>query len=244
MSKRRLRYYFFKWKVGSGKWEVKILLFTFYFLLLTFYLSGCAPKIVTPPPLYKDRELSLEEIITIAQRDINTLKAIVSINVEKNDRPYSNVDAALLLKKPNWLHMRLYKFGFPAGNFLMKDNMVYAASGKGSNRFKEFGRELYYSIFWWEDIEDAVMHREAENYVIRTKHKEILLNKNTLLPERQEVAVNNKKIFIAYSKPKKEENVWYPSTVKIEIDAYRFTIKIEKLFINPLLNEDDFKEPL
>jgi hypothetical protein len=31
--------------------------------------------------------------------------------------------------------------------------------------------------------------------------------------------------------------------VKIEIGAYRFTVKIEKLFINPPLGENDFKEP-
>src|SRR4030066_2456869 len=110
MSKKLLRYCFFK---------IYILLFTFYCLLFT--ILGCAPKIIAPPPLYKDSELSLKEIIKLAQKDINTLKAIVSIDVEKNNVPFTYVDASLLIKKPNWLHMRLYRFGLPAGDFLMKD---------------------------------------------------------------------------------------------------------------------------
>ena len=232
MSKKLLRYSSFK---------IYILLFTVHCSLFT--VLGCAPKVIAPPSLYKDSEFSLKEIIKLAQKDINTLKAIVNIDVEKNNVPFTSVDASLLIKKPNWLQMRFYKFGLPAGDFLMKDNTVYAVSGKGTNRFKEFGKELYYSVFWWEDIENAMMYREAENYVIRTKNKEIRLNRNTLLPERQEVIINNKKIYMLYSEPKKEGNLWYPSLLKIEIDAYRFSIKIEKLFIKLLLQEDDLGGP-
>lgn len=207
-----------------------------------FSFTGCAPK-VAPPPLYRDVDLSLEEIITIAQGDIDILKAVVSINIEKDDVQYSNIDASLLLKKPDWLHMRLYKFGILVGDYLVKDNVVHGVSGKGSDKFREFGKELYYSIFWWGDIENAVMYKQATDYVIRTENKEIRLDSSTLLPERQEVTVNGKKIYILYAEPEKEDNLWYPSVVKIEIGAYRFTIKVEKLFINPPLEEDDFKKP-
>lgn len=225
------------------------ILFTSYFLLLTFYLSGCAPK-VAPPLLYKDVDLSLEEVITIAHGDINVLRAVVGINMEKDNRPYSYVDASLLLKKPGWLHMRLYKFGMLVGNFLIKDKVVHVSSGKGSSKFKEFGKELYYSVFWWEDLENALMYKQGNEYVIRVRNKEIRLNKSTLLPESQEITANSKKIYILYDKPQKEvgttrsrADFWYPSVVKIEIGAYTFIVKIEKLFINPLLGENDFKEP-
>lgn len=228
MSKKLLRYYSFS-----------------IFLILL----SCAPK-VAPPPLYKDMSLSLEEIITIAQGDINILKAIVSINIEKNDRPYSYVDASLLLKKPNWLHMRLYKFGLPAGNFLIKDDVVHAVSGKGGRRLKEFGKELYYSVFWWQNLENALMYKQATDYVIRTKNKKIRLDSSTLLPESQEIITNSKKIYILYDKPKKmvvptrsRADFWYPSVLKIEMGEYRFTVKVEKLIINPPLKEYDFKEP-
>ncbi len=219
------------------------------FLLLTFYLLGCAPR-VAPPSLYKDIDLSLEEVITIAQGDINILKAVVGINIEKDNKPYSYVDASLLLKKPNWLQMRLYRFGLLVGNFLVKDNVVHAVSGKGGDKLKELGKELYSSVFWWEGLEDALMYKQDTEYIIRTKNKEIRLDKSTLLPESQEITANSKKIYILYDRPKKEVDTtrsradfWYPSLIKIEIGAYMFTVKVEKLFINPPLEENDFKEP-
>lgn len=205
---------------------------TFYFLLLTSYLLGCVPK-VTPPPLYKDIELSLEEIITIAKGDINSLKAVVNISIEKDDTPYLNVDASLILKKPNWLHIRLYTSGILVGDFLMRDNVVHTASGKGAHRFLEFGRELYYSVFWWEDLENALIYKEPATYVIRTKNREIHINSSTLLPESQEITTSSKKIHIIYEEPEREVNFWYPSVIKIEMGSYRATVKVEKLFINP-----------
>ena len=195
-------------------------------------------------------DLSLEEIITIAKGDINSLKAVVNINIEKDDISYSNVDASLVLKKSNWLHMRLYRFGILIGDFLLKDNVVHTASGKGAHGFREFGRELYYSVFWWEDIEDALMYKEPAAYVIRTKNKEIRINKSTLLPESQEIITNSKKIHILYEQPEKgvvptlrdrsRANFWYPSVIKIETGVYRVTVKVTKLFINPPLKEEDF----
>jgi hypothetical protein len=229
MSKRLLRYYFFS---------------------IIFILSSCVPR-VAPPPIYKDKELSLEEIIELAPRDIHTLKAIVSISAEKNKRRYSSVNASLLLKKPNWVHIRFYSLGIPAGSYLIKDNVVKIASGKRGIKLGEFGRELYHSIIWWDGIEDAIMYRHASRYIIRTKNREIWLNGSTLLPESQEIIVNNKKIFILYDKPKRiiiespytATELWYPSVLKIEIGQYTFNVRITKLFINPPLKKGDFEVP-
>ena len=193
-------------------------------------------------------ELSLDEVITVAKRDIDVLKAIVSIKTEKNNELYSYVDASLLLKRPNWLHMRMYKFGMPVGNFLLKDDVVQTVSGKGVSQLGAFGKELYYSVFWWEDIENALMYKQAENYIIRTHNREIRLDHATLLPELQEITINDKKIYIFYDKPKKIvstvqsiTDLWYPSVLNIEMDTYRLRIRLRKLLINPPLNEGDFK---
>ncbi|MCK5138703.1 MAG: hypothetical protein KAQ85_02570 [Thermodesulfovibrionia bacterium] len=222
-------------------------LWRFYFFSVLFIVSSCAPK-VAPPPLYKGMELSLDEVITVAKRDIDVLKAIVSIKTEKNNELYSYVDASLLLKRPNWLHMRMYKFGMPVGNFLLKDDVVQTVSGKGVSQLGAFGKELYYSVFWWEDIENALMYKQAENYIIRTHNREIRLDHATLLPELQEITINDKKIYIFYDEPKKIvstvqsiTDLWYPSVLNIEMDTYRLRIRLRKLLINPPLNEGDFK---
>jgi hypothetical protein len=193
-------------------------------------------------------ELSLDEVVTVVKRDIDVLKAIVSIKTEKNNELYSYVDASLLLKRPHWLHMRMYKFGMPVGNFLLKDDAVQTVSGKGVSQLGAFGKELYYSVFWWEDIENALMYKQAEHYIIRAHNREIRLDRATLLPELQEITINDKKIYIVYDDPKKIvsagqsiTDLWYPSVFNIEMDTYRLKIRLRKLLINPPLTEGDFK---
>lgn len=222
-------------------------LWKYCFFSVIFIVSSCAPKIA-PPPLYKGRELSLDEVITVAKRDIDVLKAIVTIKTEKNNVFYSYVDASLLLKRPNWIHMRMYKFGMPVGNFLFKDDALQTVSGKDMSKLGELGKELYHSLFWWEDIENALMYKQAENYIIRSQKREIRLDNATLLPQVQKITINGKKIYIFYDEPKKiistvqsKTDLWYPSVLKIEIDTYTFIIRLRKLIINPSLNEGDFK---
>jgi hypothetical protein len=202
-------------------------------------LISCAPK-VAPPSLYQDSSLSLDEIISISSSDINSLK---------DNNPYSFINASLILKKPNWLQMRWYKFGLLAGDIFIKDNVVQTVSGKGADTFKTVGSELYSSVLWWEDLGKASMHKEGKEYIIRTKSREIRLDTATLLPKQQEMSVKGRKILIRYDKPKQltsetpqkgsRDNYWYPSEVTIEIGAYRFKVTIDKLFINPHLEEAD-----
>lgn len=228
--------------------KLYILLFTVHWLLFTVF--GCAPKI-SPPPVYKNADLSLEEIITIAQGDINTLKAIADINIEEDNTPYLSVSASVLLKKPSWIHIRLYRYGMLTDSFLIKDDVVHSVSGRWSTKLEEFGMELYQSVFWWEGLENALMHKQGTDYVIRTKNREIRLDKSTLLPKSQKITANSNKISILYDKPKKDAvsasqnkpgaDFWYPSVIRIESGAYKLTVKIRKLFINPPLEENDFK---
>ncbi|MEF9437978.1 MAG: hypothetical protein L0922_04255 [Candidatus Mariimomonas ferrooxydans] len=246
MSKKPLRYFSFN-----------ILFSALLFFCSSALFTGCVTK-VAPPPMYRDMSLSLDEVIRIAGRDIKTLKAVTGINIEENNKSYSYVDASLLLKKPAWLSMRIYKFGMLTGSFLVKDNVVHLASGKGINKFKEIGKELYYSIFWWEGLENAMMYEQGTEYVIKTENKEIRLDKSTLIPESQVITINNKKIYILYEEPKnyavtsvqspetehsEQADFWHPSVLKIEIGPYRFTVKVEKLFVNPQLGENEFMAP-
>jgi hypothetical protein len=194
-------------------------------------------------------ELSFNEVVTFARGEINAIKAVVCIRVEKGEGPYTHVDASLILKRPNWLQMRMYKFGMPVGSLLIKDNVVYEMSGKGTGRLGGFGRELYYSIFWWDDVTDALMYQRDGNYVIKAKNRVVRLDGSTLLPESQEVVIDNKKAYIIYGKPKKivsvdqgqgVKDVWYPSILKIKTGKYMIYVKIEKLLINPSFRESDF----
>ncbi len=240
---------------------------TIFSYLLIFLSSalfiGCAPK-AAPPSLYRGQDLSLEEIISIARGNINSVKTVIGISIYKDNNPHSSVSASLLLKKPGWIHMRLYKFGMPVGNYIVKDKTVHVISGKKRNQLTDFSSELYHSVLWWEDLENARLHTAGSEYIIRTEKKEIRLDRSTLLPVSQEITAGSKNIHVSYEEPRRHagksmqsasdgpeedtgehaaDDYWYPSVVKIEMDAYRFTITVEKLFINPPLGENDFKLP-
>ncbi|HDZ61811.1 MAG TPA: hypothetical protein ENH40_01540 [Nitrospirae bacterium] len=253
MSKKLLKYFSFN------------ILSSYLLIFLTSALFiGCAPKIAPPPALYRGQDLSLEEIISIARGNIDSVKTVIGINIEKDDNPHSSASASLLLKKPGWIHIRLYKFGMPVGNYVVKDKTVHVISGKKGDSLKKFSGELYHSVMWWEDLESARLHTAGNEYIIRTEEKEIRLDRSTLLPVSQKITADNKTIFVSYGEPRKHsskfkqsasdgpeedtgehaaDDYWYPSVVKIEMGAYRFTVTIEKLFINPPLGENDFKLP-
>ncbi|MBI4686474.1 MAG: hypothetical protein HY756_01625 [Nitrospirae bacterium] len=228
MFRKRLRYCFFS-----------ILLLTSYFLLLT--VSGCVPK-TAPPPQYKDFELTLQDIVSIAKKDIETMKLITSITVERYDNPSSSIDASVLLKTPDWLQVRLYSLGLPVGNYIIKNHEVHSA-GRGGSKIKEFAGELYRSIFWWDGLKSALMQRLEAEYVIKTENRVIRIDNTTLLPQSQEITVNNKKVNISYEDPQTTEGgFWYPSIIKVEAGSYRFLVEVKRLIVNPQLEESDFKE--
>jgi hypothetical protein len=140
----------------------------------------------------------------------------------------------------------------PVGDFLMKDDVIHTASGKGNTKIREYGKELFHAVFWWEDIENAKMHREAQSYVIRGDNREVRLDSSTLLPRSQVIRVNEKRVSVLYGKPKKEiilssggqaaVDFWYPSFLTIDIGTYAIEVEIEKLLINPPLNQGDFQQ--
>ena len=244
-------------------------LFTAYCLLLIVFVLGCAPMAVSPPPEkdipgYEEKDLTLEEIVTIAKDDVDILKVIAGINIEKDGKPHSYIDALILMKRPGWLHIRAYKFGMPVGNFLLKDNDTYNLSTVNSSNLseklpsslREFSKELYRSVFWWEGMTSSdcrpkisdckvntVMSKNEKEYIIKTESREIRIDKSTLLPVSQEVTVSGKKILILYDESKNEGDFRYPSSLKIKAGNYRFSLRVERLFVNPELEENDFKEP-
>ena len=205
---------------------------------------ACAPKPkVAPPPLYEETTLTLEEVISKAGSDIDALKAITDIRIEKNDELFSAIKASVLIKKPEWVHMRMYQLGMLVRDFVIRENTLYVLSGKNDNNLMTLGKELYNAIFWWDGYREGVMESEGELYIIRTADREIHVNGSTLLPERQEIRTLNKNIRIEYGNPVNNEDFWYPALLKIYVDDFTFIVKLKKLLKNPVLGEFDFQIP-
>ncbi len=211
-----------------------------------FILFACAPKPkVAPPPLFEETELSLEEIIVKAGKDIDVLKAIADIRIEKNEVPFGFVNAAILVKRPGWVHMRIYKMGMLVRDFVIKDGELYVLSGKGGKNLKNLGSEFYNAVFWWDHMRDGVMRSEKDNYIIRAENKEIYIERATLLPVKQIVSSSAARVEIAYDEPREQENgFWYQSEIQILAGEYKFKVKLKKLLRNPSLGELDFRIPV
>lgn len=211
---------------------------------ILFLVIACAPKPrIMPPALYEEREMTLEEVLAKAGKDIELLKAITDIEIKMNNEPYSFINASVLIKKPDWLHMRIYQLGMLVRDFVIRDNELYVLSGKDDSNLKKLGTELHNAIFWWEDYSSGAMHREGDIYIIKAPGKEIHVNSSTLLPVKQEITTQNKKIYISYENPVSDEGFWYSELLKINVDNFTFNVRIKKLLKNPVPGEFDFQLP-
>jgi len=218
---------------------LKYLCFSIFFITL-----ACAPAPKTAPPvLYDERVLSLEEVLEKAGNGIDHLKAIADIKIEKDNEPYSFVNASVVMKKPGWIHMRIYQLGMLVRDFVIRDNELYVLSGKNDPNLKTLGRELYHAIFWWDGYRNGIMHRENGMYVLKTVDREIQVDGATLLPVHQKIRTLNRNIQILYSDPLHSGGFWYPGLLKIHVDNFTFTVRLKKILKNPALGEYNFQIP-
>jgi hypothetical protein len=196
-----------------------------------------------PPAMYEEKVLTLEEVLEKAGSGIEHLKAIADIKIEKDNEPYSFVNASVLIKKPEWTHMRIYQLGMLVRDFVIRDNELYVLSGKNDPNLKTLGRELHHAIFWWEGYQKGTMHREKGVYVVKAMDREIQVDGDTLLPVNQKIRTLNKNIQILYSEPLNNDGFWYPGLLKIQVDNFTFTVRLKKILKNPSLGEFDFQIP-
>ena len=214
--------------------------FSFSIILI---LTACAPK-VAPPTIYKDALLSLEEIIEVTgKKDITSLKAITDIKVIVDGRPHSDVSASAVMKKPGMSHIKAYKLGMLIGDIIVRDGETHVLSGKVSDKVKEFSKELYDAVFWWDDMKDADIFRREGEYLLKKVSKKITLDSATLLPLKQEINSNGRNILIMYSEPANADGFWYQSLMEITLENYVFKVEVDKLRLNPDVGEGEFDLP-
>ena len=221
------------------------MLFKLFFISFLLVITACAPKpVVAPPSVYEETVLSLDEILEKASGDIEVLKAIMNIDILKNNKPYGSIRAAVLVKMPDWVHIRMYKDYILFKDFIIKDDKLYVLLGKGGPNLKKFGKELHNAIFWWDDIQEGVLYSNGPEYIIRARNKEVHIDKATLLPLKQSLVAFEKNVEITYEEPKEEKDgYWHQSLINIRTGDFSFTVKLKKLLRNPELGEFDFKSP-
>ncbi len=221
------------------------MLFKLFFISSLLVITACAPKpVLTPPMVYEETVLSLDEIIEKVRGDIKAFKAITDIEISKNNRHYDSISASVLVKMPDWVHVRMYKLGMLVKDFVVMGDSLYLLSGKDDPNLKKFGREFHNAIFWWENIQEGVLYSSGSEYIIRERNKEVHIDKATLLPLKQKITTFENEIEITYEKPIEEQDgYWHPSVINIQTGDFSFTVNLKKLLRNPTLGEFDFRIP-
>ena len=221
------------------------MLFKLFFISFLLVVTACAPKpLVAPPSVYEGTALSLDEILEKAGGGIEVFKAITEIEIRKNNKHYDSISASVLVKMPDWVHIRMYKFGMLVKDFVVMGDRLYVLSGKGGPNLKEFGKEFHNAIFWWDDIQEGVLYSNGPEYIIKARNKEVHIDKETLLPLKQKIVAFDRNIEITYEEPKEEKDgYWHPSVININAGDFSFTVKLKKLLRNPVLGEFDFNSP-
>ena len=222
-----------------SKKPLKYLCFSIFIIFL-----ACAPKpVIAPPPLYEGWEPTIDEVIAKAGDDIEVIKAIANIKIEKNNQQYSSISASVLFKRPGQVHMRMYQLGILVRDFVIKDETLYVLTGQNDNKLKRLGRELYNAIIWWDGYSNGIMIRKGGEYIIRAEDKEIHIDSATLLPVKQEIKTLDENIRVIYENPVGNEGFRYPALIKIYVGDFTFTVKLKRLLKNPALGEFDFQIP-
>jgi hypothetical protein len=192
--------------------------------------------------LYQE-ELSLEDVTERAGKDIDVLKAIAEIRINRNNEPYDVVKASVLARRPGWIHMRMYKLGVLVRDIVIKDEAVHVLSGKDSPGLRQLAREFYNAIFWWGDLEGGVMHSDGDEYVIRTANKTIYVEKGNLMPLKQYINIQNTTILLTYDAHVENDGFWYPSIINLHAGDFMFSVALKKVIKNPELGPFDFQTP-
>jgi len=209
---------------------------------MVFFIA-CAPRPVMKAPRIYQEDLSLEDITERAGKDIEVLKAIADIRINRNNEPYDVVSASVLARKPGWIHMRMYKFGMLVRDIVIKDEAVYVLSGKDSPGLRQLAKEFYNAIFWWGDLEGGVMYSEGDEYVIRTDNKTIYVEKGNLMPLKQYINVLDTSILLTYDVQVEHDGFWYPSLINLYSGDFMFSVSLRKVIKNPELGPFDFQTP-
>ncbi len=221
------------------------MLFKLFFISSLLVTTACAPKpVMTPPVLYEETAFSLDEIIDKARGDIKALKAITDIEISKHDKHYDSISASVLVKMPDWIHVRMYKLGMLVKDFVVMDDRLYLLSGKDDPNLKKFSREFHNAIVWWDNIQEGVLYSSGSEYIIMNRNKEVHIDKATLLPLKQKIRTVENEIEITYEEPREEKDgYWHPSIINIRTGDFSFRVNLKKLLRNPLLGEFDFRIP-
>jgi len=205
--------------------------FRFYFFSVFILLSGCAPRSL-PPDLYSGVELTLDEVLSRAGYGIDRVKAVVEIDIERDDALFYHGSASIVIEKPGMVQIRTYNLGMLTADVIVKGDDISLLYGDVDKTLEPLIKGIYDMVFWWDSAKDGYMYKDDGLYIIHKKRGELYLDSATLFAVKESLILGERRLYITYDKPFKEGDHWYPSLIEVSVDDYKFIIRVKRLFIN------------
>ena len=191
--------------------------------LALIFLFSCAPKLVEIPTY---EGIDVREVLS--GKNISTIETTFSIVLEKDDSEMRG-EGVLNISRNGDLNLRVYSLGFLALEVISENGVIKSNRQIDRNKTKILTQGLRDCLYWW-DIQDYAVDEKDGIYYLKNFSRELWLDKNTILPIKQKVAIENgRELYISYKDMEKTDDVWYPSVITIELSQYALKLRIKEI---------------
>jgi hypothetical protein len=199
-----------------------------FFINTIVLLFSCAAPGVKPP-IYEDMDVG--EALYMKER-ISAIEAEFSITFYRDDSKRKG-DGVLTISKYGDLNLRVYSLGFLAFELTSEHGIIESVPVLDRTKREILTYGLRDCLFWW-DIKDYEIDEQEDMYLIRSFPRKLWVDRKTMLPVRQSVQLeDDRELWFYYEEPQKMGDVWYPSSIRIELSRYSLTLEFdEMLFVS------------
>ncbi len=195
----------------------------FLLSITLIFLCSCAPKRVEIPTY---EGIDIREVLSA--KNISTIDTTFSIVFEKDDSEMRG-EGVLNISRNGDLNLRVYSLGFLALEVISENGVVKSNPRIDRSKTKILTQGLRDCLFWW-DIQDYEVDEKDGMCHLKNLSREVWFDKKTTLPIKQKVALENgRELSISYEDMEKMGDVWYPSTITIDLSQYSVKLKIKEI---------------
>lgn len=195
-----------------------------YLLSLTVFLISCAIQRVEIPVF---EGVNIRDVLS-AKKDISIIDTTFSITFEKDEGELRG-EGILNISRIGDLNFRIYSLGFLALEVTSLNGVTKSNPRIDKNKGRILTEGLRNCFFWW-DIEDYTIDELEDVYILKNLSREIWLDRNTILPLKQVIFLEDGRgLVINYSGNKKFGDVWYPSSITINLSKYSVKLKVKEI---------------
>ena len=192
--------------------------------IVVIFLFSCA-KARVEIPVYEG--IDVRDVLS-SKSNISAIDATFSITFIRDDTEMKG-EGVLNVYRNGDLNLRVYSFGFLALEVISENGIIKSKPRLDSTKSKILTQGLRDCLFWW-DIKDFELGEEDNSYLLKNLTREIWLDRKTILPIKQTVSFEDgRELNISYEDVEKMRDVWYPSTIKIDLSKYSVTLKIKEI---------------